>query len=119
MARALTIGKEAAGSNPARNTIKISDMATLYKANGEIRNIYPENGRKFTLEELYGLLDCELIETVSLRSFIDLLVIDEEGKFRNKRVNRNATSLAHKNCAIRPDDFIVGDALYCPYSEFE
>ena len=34
-------------------------MATLYKSNGEIiENIEPANGRRFTLEELYKLLNC-------------------------------------------------------------
>lgn len=94
-------------------------MATLYKANGEIRNIYPENGRKFTLEELCGLLDCSIVHEISLKSFIDVLAVDGQDKIHCRRINRNATSLAHKNRAIRPDDFISGDALYCAYNEIE
>ena len=39
------------------------------------------------------------------------MVIDEEGKFKNLKINPIATELAHENNSIYPHDYIVGDVL--------
>jgi hypothetical protein len=49
----------------------------------------------------------------------ELLLIDEDGKFKNYSINKQATSLAHLYEAIYPHDCIVGDALLFDENQFE
>lgn len=42
-------------------------MAKLYKDDGTIIEVEPKNGRHFRLEELYEMLECDLVEMVFLR----------------------------------------------------
>ena len=39
------------------------------------------------------------------------ILIDEEGKLKNLKLNALATEIAHENNSIYPSDFIVGDVL--------
>lgn len=64
-----------------------------------------------TLEELYEKIDCKTIEVVSplSKEFSDsglLLVMDEDGKYRNKNTNLIATILFGNPC-----DYIVGKCV--------
>ncbi len=86
----------------------------LLKPDGQVQEIEPLNGETFSLEELYRLLGCELIEIVHLHASDDLLVIDEEGKFAQcPEFNRTATEIARRHRAIVQYDYIVGKALLC------
>jgi hypothetical protein len=49
----------------------------------------------------------------------EILFIDQDGKFKNYPINKQATSLAHLHDAIYPHDSIVGDALLLDENEFE
>ena len=40
-----------------------------------------------------------------------MMVIDEEGKIKEKPVNQEATDIAHDNKAIFNTDYIAGDAM--------
>lgn len=40
-----------------------------------------------------------------------LFLIDEEGKLKNRQINKLATSIAHLNEAIYPHDCLVGDVI--------
>lgn len=91
-------------------------MAKLYKSNGEILDVEPKNGKKFQLEELYRMLDCELVEVVFLRNEM-LMLIDEEGKLTKSDINPWATMVLHSSRRLNWD-FIVGDALVCPAAQF-
>ena len=62
------------------------ENSKIYKASGEIIDIYPENNKNFSLT-------------------------NEEGKLQNLRYNEEATKLVDK--VIQNKDFIVGDVLYC------
>lgn len=92
-------------------------MAFLYKTDGTRQEIYPKE-EKFTLEELYELLDCELIEVVRITPEKNM-IIDEEGKYTKSDINAIATFIAHVVNAIHHDDFIVGSAIVCNHQEFE
>lgn len=80
---------------------------TLLTVDGSTIQIRPENGSDFQLEQLYSVLGCDCIEVVRLRDNM-ILIIDEEGKLVDKRINHKATALYNN-----PDDVIVGDALLC------
>jgi hypothetical protein len=88
-------------------------VAQLLKFDGtseEVKPANPETG--FSLEEMYTLLGCSMIEVVYLSAKPDyILVIDEEGKFKDViHVNEEATDLLLAGNHL-PGDFVVGNAL--------
>ena len=66
-------------------------MAIFIPANINLpmREVQPTNGREFQLAQLYELLSCTSIETLTL-SDRKIMVIDEEGKYTKTR-NERAT----------------------------
>ena len=90
-------------------------MATLYRVDGKTEEVEPRDKKKgFSLEELYKLIDTDMVEVV--RSGKAILIIDEEGKIKRKPRNNIATDLATH---LGPGDFIVGDVLRCKKGEFK
>lgn len=88
-------------------------MATLIKVDGSQKDVFPadkENG--FTLEELYGLLECEMIEIATTFQDGKMLVVDEEGLLKpDPIVNQVASMLV--------GDYIVGNAIVVSQEEFQ
>lgn len=94
--------------------------AKLLLTDGREIEIEPSNGETFELEEMYGILKCDLIEIVTLVNSEDILVIDEEGKFKpDNQINERATRIAVKHYGIIPSDVIVGNAILCHTSMVE
>jgi|TARA_R100000093_G_C1937085_1_gene70763 hypothetical protein len=90
---------------------KKPEPAELIKVNGTTETVKPRNGKNFTLNELYKLLNCKMIELVKTHDD-RTMVIDEEGKLNEMSwmmTNAHAT-IMYKYGA---DDPIVGDALVC------
>ena len=83
--------------------------ALLIKETGESQFIAPKNGTDFTLEELYALIGCDLIEVVyPLVDNGNIFIIDEEGKLTGKDINYAATIMWGY-----PGDALVGDVIFC------
>ena len=82
--------------------------------------VSPANGRSFKLAELYQLLDCRLVDVIRLSPEL-ILIIDDEGKFRNPAyLNLVATYLwYHHQPAARGHDSIVGRAILCHDKQFK
>lgn len=91
-------------------------MAKLYKVNGEIVEVEPENGSDFSLEELKQVTD-GLLEVVWLNNE-EMMIIDEEGKLKDLPYNRKATEVFLKNHPTR-NDFISGNALVCKHNQLK
>jgi hypothetical protein len=85
-------------------------MATLIPVNGEKQEIFPVDGKSFTLEEMQALVG-GYIEFLYLPDG-RIMVINEEGKLTNLTYNFNA-SLYGVQIGIANDDYIVGPALLC------
>ena len=84
--------------------------AILIKTTGETTFVTPKNGKDFTLEELYTLIGCDMIEVVYPEWDSDcIFVIDEEGKLNGKDINYPATLMWGYGGA----DVLVGDVIYC------
>ena len=82
---------------------------------GKRKAVKPAN-RVWTLEELYKLIDTDIVEVVyATKDSNFILIIDEEGKLKNKETNIAATNLTN----LYPFDVIVGNALYTPSSLLE
>ncbi len=88
-------------------------MAKIYKANGEVLDIEPKNGRDFQLEELQAIVG-GLIQIIEI-SDTEIMVINEEGKLENLSLNEQATAIYQKQ--VYEEDFIVGDVLICKDKE--
>lgn len=78
-----------------------------------IEEIFPKNGSKFTLEEVYKYIDCDQVQLVYLHSG-DIMLVDEEGKLKNKPLNKVAT-IYYGNTM----DHIVGKVIVCHPSMFK
>jgi hypothetical protein len=92
-------------------------MAKLLTVDGKERVVSPANAsRGFTLDEVYELLDCDLVQVVELGDG-QAMIIDEEGKvYGRKGPNPAATKLAQPY--LMPGDEIVGHALVVGAGEF-
>lgn len=72
-------------------------------------DVTPKDGKMFTLEEAQAMVG-GYIEVVHLNEG-KILVCDEEGRIKQKRVNKNATKAA---CELGYKGyFLVGDVLIC------
>ena len=91
-------------------------MAILIKPDYSKQEVSP-NGCVFTLNEIYNLLNCGMIQIVPLEND-RLLVCDEEGKLKPHRMNPFATMLLRRAGGM-PDDYIAGDALIVDTTEIE
>ena len=89
-----------------------NNQAFLYKCDGEIVPVLPKNGISFTLKELSNFVK-GYVQIISLKDG-RLMVLNEEGKIANFKVNNTATNLAKE--ILFQDDYIVGDVLVTPFS---
>ena len=100
-------------------------MATLITPDGQRTQVAPANADEgFTLDELYALLDCQMVQIVSLSlskstAPSTLLVCDEEGKLAGKPHNEHADQQAFAQGAtwFGVHDWLVGNVLFCAQGE--
>lgn len=92
-----------------------NSRGTIIYPDGKILYVRPQDGKKFSLEELYRLLDCQTVEVIHLEGESrKILILDEEGKFKqNPRFNLRASRIAYRFHKIRETDVIVGTAMLC------
>jgi hypothetical protein len=86
--------------------------ARLVDVDGKDTIIEPKNGTDFSLSELYKLIECELVEVVTLQSG-KYMIMDEEGKLKGKAINKLASSM------YKPYEDIVGKVVICERSMFK
>lgn len=90
-------------------------MARLIEPGGSNLEVKPVS-KRFTLKEMYDLVDCSIVEFVYLDDG-RIMVIDEDGKINNKTMNSEATKAVKHN--LFPGDYIVGNALLCDPNEVD
>lgn len=85
------------------------DYDILYKADGDVERVCPENDTDYQLHELQKFVGgyVEFCYGDDGR----MLVVDEEGKLKGKQINERATFYYQQH--IGTGDVIVGDALLC------
>ena len=88
-------------------------MAKLIKANGEIRDVKPLNGKEFEIEEIQSLVG-GYVEYVPAAKRGYVLAVNEDGKPIGLPFNSKATMLAFIYA-----DYIAGDAVYCKREEVD
>lgn len=85
------------------------DYDILYKADGDVERVCPENDTDYQLNELQRFVGgyVEFCYGDDGR----MLVVDEEGKLKGKQINERATQWYRTH--VYRNDYIVGDALLC------
>lgn len=94
-------------------------MATLIKTDGTRLDVQPENGTDFSLDELYKMLDCDMVEVIYLDDE-RMMFLDENGKLKPQKVNQMNHVATHEAAMVLQDgDYIAGHALICGRGEFK
>ena len=83
--------------------------AKIIYTDKEAEDYTPKNGKTFELDELQGIVDGNF-EIVRLRDG-RMIIVDEEGKSKNKAVNIPATNILRRDHFTT--DYIVGTAIVC------
>ena len=91
-------------------------MAILYRTDLTMEEITPKNGSDFSLKELYEILDCDCVEVVPLTE-IKFIVVDEEGKLKDKEYNIYASKIYQR--FRKTQDYLVGDCLMINNAELK
>jgi len=88
-------------------------MAKIIHYDGRIEDVEPVNGEDFKLEQLQAIVG-GYIEVVRSQAEGDdrIMVVDEEGKIKEKFYNAKATDVLINQFGYM-NDFIAGDALVC------
>ena len=83
--------------------------AKIIYTDKEAEDYTPKNGKTFELDELQGIVDGNF-EIVRLKDG-RIIVIDEDGKLKDKAVNIPATNIMRRDHYTT--DYIVGTAIVC------
>lgn len=91
-------------------------MAELITTQDTTTTVVPQ-GTIFTLKEIYSLLNCNLVQIISLNDG-RIMWLDEEGKLKPHFSNAKATQLLHASGGME-DDYIAGDVLITTHDEVQ
>lgn len=91
-------------------------MGILMNVTGTQQVVSPKNGTDYKLEELYAMLNVQMIEVVTLSEHM-IMIIDEEGKLNGSAQNFEATGIFQMAC--NTEDVIMGNALVCNTEELQ
>ena len=90
-------------------------MAKLYKCDGTVKDVEPKNKKNgFSLQELYDLIGCRLVELVYLPND-EIIIVDEEGLINNSELNIKITQIARQKSGYQYTLF--GNAILCKSEE--
>lgn len=91
----------------------IDDTATLLRDDGTRQNISPKNGKAFEfVGEAYDLIGTDMIQLITTHDG-RVLLVDEDGKRKDKPVNAAATALY----VYGAHDHVVGHAIHCRFDQ--
>lgn len=98
-------------------------MATLIKTDGTKKTVFPKNKRRgFTLQEVYDLLNIDMVQVVPVNNGAEeLMLCDEEAKIKEgwfNRLNEEATRIFDRSYGVGRD-VIIGDVLMCTCKEWK
>lgn len=97
------------------NLKQYKTMAKLYKTNGEVVEITPANGKKFTLKEAQEYVN-GYVELVELKHR-EMFICNEEGILLNMPFNKKATEVLHESYGPLAQK-LYGDIIHCLKKEF-
>lgn len=91
-------------------------MAKLYKTDGSVIDVSPENGTDFQLPELMDMVEGYI--EIPYYTENEVMVINEMGKVIGLDINKKATEL-YRKAHPKNNDFIVGNALICSKNQIK
>ena len=91
-------------------------MAELITVQDTTTTVFPQDSI-FTLKEIYSLLNCNMVQIVSLNDG-RIMWLDEEGKLKPHFSNATATQLLHESGGM-DDDYVAGDVLITSQDEVQ
>ena len=97
------------------NVLKNEDAVLINPAPSGHEEVSPANGTDWTLEELYKLIDTDLIEVVPVNDDL-ILIVDEEGLCKESPIPNPEASGVVEYHNRHFKDKIVGKAILCPSS---
>lgn len=109
------------GGNLSNRDYLKDKSAVRIKTNGIVDDVIPRNGSDFSLEEMYTLINTDIIETVYLPGD-KVMIVDEEGGLRtDRKVNWMATKIVTDiELKIgRIPTFIFGDVMIINQSQIK
>jgi hypothetical protein len=77
---------------------------------GKTRAYAPANGKSFSLREVQAAVG-GFVESLPVSDQY-LMILDEDGKSKDKPLNERATKILHL-AGGSPSDYVVGDVLIC------
>ena len=94
--------------------------ALVYKTNGEVESITPENGKYFSLKEMQGICD-GVVDIQELPKSNRLIILNDEGKLIGLPINEKATEVWKREYPIAEYphnnyELIVGNVIVCDKS---
>ncbi len=93
-------------------------MARFIPVIGSEREIHPADPKEgFQLDELYKLLNCDIVQAIRLKNN-QRMIMDEEGKLKGDEVGFNLSATKEFMDSLFPNDVIVGDVLVVDDHEF-
>ena len=93
-------------------------QAKLIKPKGSAEDVSPKNGKSFTLDEVYELLEVQMVEVVRLKDGL-ILICDEEGLFKSNPVINTEATRMYQESAKTQSVGIVGNAILCSSKQFK
>ena len=91
-------------------------MAVLINTDGTEFEVQPANGENFTLQEMYDMIGCSLVQMIYLADG-NIMWLDEEGKFKDPVIRNDRATTLLEEAGGGYGDFIAGKALVCKDSE--
>lgn len=95
-------------------TITIKIVKNVFVGvDGSFKEIYPVDGKDFTLDEMYKIIGCETIEHVQLAEDVDLWC-DEEGLLKSDWIINPVATVYYRKAYpdVDPEELaIVGSAI--------
>jgi len=86
-------------------------MAQIFKVNGQIENVTPNQGEELSLEQLQGAVEgyIELVPIINPQYTNKIMFCNEDGIRLGKELNLNASNIAGQR--------ILGDVILCDKGE--
>ena len=92
-------------------------MARLLLPDGSERVVMPADAQAgFTLEEIYALLSCDMVEAIPVQH--GYMLIDEDGKHKKDLAKNPAATTLLAQAGGIPGDYVLGAALVVDFHEF-
>lgn len=96
----------------------MKNKTRIIKVTGEEIEVFPKNGKDFSLEELRSATGAEFVELVPMRNKNQYLVCDEDGYMKRLPTNESATVYCALDVLIGPRG-VLGDVLVCGLNQIE